>query len=150
MNQKWLTNQQKKFYRTLHLCHYRQNLASKKDRIESLEKRLEQNRGHMKKEAKRAVKIEDKLKILTRGYQTRAQGLHKQIQDLNEQIEQGQLELSTFKFLSNQEIAAIPQRLQSIKDDVARQTNREQSLQEQYAKLHYHLQNLHVAAASQN
>ena len=39
----------------------RANLASKKDRIESLEKRLEQNRGHMKKEAKRAVKIEDKL-----------------------------------------------------------------------------------------
>ena len=29
----------------------------------------------MKKEAKRAVKIEDKLKILTRGYQTRAQGI---------------------------------------------------------------------------
>ena len=40
-----------------------------------MEKRLEQNRGHMKKEAKRAVKIEDKLKILTRGYQSRAQGI---------------------------------------------------------------------------
>merc|ERR1712072_894436 len=87
----------------------RANLASKKDRIESLEKRLEQNRGHMKKEAKRAVKIEDKLKILTRGYQTRAQGLTKQIQDMNEQIEQSTLELS-FRFLNNQEVSAIPQR----------------------------------------
>jgi pre-mRNA-splicing factor CDC5/CEF1 len=47
----------------------RANLAGKKDRIESMEKRLEQNRAHMKKEAKRAVKIEEKLKILTRGYQ---------------------------------------------------------------------------------
>merc|ERR1719319_14915 len=107
----------------------RANLASKKDRIESLEKRLEQNRGHMKKEAKRAVKIEDKLKILTRGYQSRAQGLTKQVQDISDQIEQAQLELSTFRFLSDQETAAIPQRLQSIKDDVARQTQREQSLQ---------------------
>ena len=126
----------------------RANLASKKDRIESLEKRLEQNRGHMKKEAKRAVKIEDKLKILTKGYQTRAQGLVKQIQDVSEQIEQAQLELSTFKFLSGQEIAAIPQRLQSIKDDVGRQTDREQSLQQHFAKLHYHLQNLQMQDSS--
>jgi len=40
----------------------------------------------MKKEAKRAVKIEEKLKILTRGYQARAQGLSKQMHDLNEQV----------------------------------------------------------------
>lgn len=42
----------------------------------------------MKKEAKRAVKIEEKLKILTRGYQSRSSGLISQITDLNEQIEQ--------------------------------------------------------------
>lgn len=122
----------------------RANLASKKDRIESLEKRLEQNRGHMKKEAKRAVKIEDKLKILTKGYQTRSQALIKQVQDLGDQIEQAQLELSTFRFLSDQETAAIPQRLQSLKDDVMRQTDREQSLQQQFAKLHYDLQNMNM------
>ena len=48
---------------------HRANLASKKDRIESLEKRLDMNRGHMTKEAKRAAKTEKKLKILTGGYQ---------------------------------------------------------------------------------
>ena len=122
----------------------RANLASKKDRIESLEKRLEQNRGHMKKEAKRAVKIEDKLKILTKGYQTRAQGLVKQIQDIGDQIEQAQLELSTFRFLSGQEQAAIPQRLQSLQDDVGRQTSREKNLQNRYAQLSYFLQNLQL------
>ena len=47
----------------------RANLASKKDRLESQEKRLEQNRGHMTREAKRAAKMEKKLKILTGGYQ---------------------------------------------------------------------------------
>lgn len=47
----------------------RASLASKKDRIESLEKRLEQNRQHMAKQAKRAAKLEKKLKTLLGGYQ---------------------------------------------------------------------------------
>lgn len=55
-----------------HLLPPRANLASKKDRIESQEKRLEANRGHMTKEAKRAAKTEKKLKILTGGYQVLA------------------------------------------------------------------------------
>ncbi len=42
----------------------------------------------MTKEAKRAAKIEKKLKVLTGGYQARAQGLAKQIVDVQDQIEQ--------------------------------------------------------------
>merc|ERR1712150_222886 len=118
----------------------RANLANKKDGIESMEKSLEQNRAHMKKDSKKAVKIEEKLKILTRGYQTRAQGLTKQTQDLYDQIEQAQLELSTFSFLKDQETNAIPKRLQSIMDDVERQTNREKCLQDLYGAAELHLQ----------
>lgn len=81
----------------------RANLASKKDRLESAERRLEQNRSHMAKEAKRAAKMEKKLKILTGGYQSRAQALIKQLQDTFENIEQANLELNTFKFLQEQE-----------------------------------------------
>ncbi|CAB4060899.1 CDC5L [Lepeophtheirus salmonis] len=87
----------------------RANLANKKDRIESHEKRLEQNR-----------------------YQSRAQAQIKQVQDLEDQIEQSRLEMSTFEFLKNQEISAIPQRLFSIQEDVDRQTKREKELQEQF------------------
>lgn len=47
----------------------RANLASKKDRFEATERKLEQNRKHMAKEAKRCGKIEKKMKILTGGYQ---------------------------------------------------------------------------------
>lgn len=90
----------------------RANLASKKDRLESAEKRLEQNRNHMSREAKRAAKMEKKLRILTGGYQSRAQTLLKQLQDLYEQIDQANLELSTFKFLQEQEKAALPRRVQ--------------------------------------
>ncbi|XP_053679904.1 cell division cycle 5-like protein [Anopheles nili] len=120
----------------------RANLASKKDRIESAEKRLEINRRHMAKEAKRCGKIEKKLKILTAGYQARAQALIKQFQDTNEQIEQNSLALSTFMFLAAQEDLAIPKRLESLTEDVMRQTEREKTLQARYAQLTDELEEL--------
>lgn len=114
----------------------RANLASKKDRFESAEKKLEQNRKHMAREAKRCGKIEKKLKVLTGGYQVddkndistaqwalsfcfffsnlqaRAQALIKLLQDTYDQIEQNNLSLSTFNFLAEQEKHAIPRRLE--------------------------------------
>ncbi|XP_064627229.1 cell division cycle 5-like protein [Lineus longissimus] len=113
----------------------RANLASKKDRIESLDKRLEVNRGHMTKEAKRAAKLEKKLKILLGGYQSRAQGLIKQLHTLYEQVEQANIELNTFDNLRQHEIGAIPKRLESLTEDVHRQTERENELQKQFGEL---------------
>lgn len=113
----------------------RANLASKKDRIESLEKRLEINRGHMTTEAKRAAKMEKKMKILLGGYQSRAMGLMKQLNDLWDQIEQAHLELRTFEELKKHEDSAIPRRLECLKEDVQRQQEREKELQHRYADL---------------
>ncbi|XP_013106826.2 cell division cycle 5-like protein [Stomoxys calcitrans] len=122
----------------------RANLASKKDRLESAERRLEQNRRHMAKEAKRCGKIEKKLKILTGGYQARAQALIKQLQDTYEQIEQNTTALSTFKFLAEQESVAIPRRLESLQEDVRRQMEREKELQQKYAKFQETIAELEV------
>ncbi|XP_030054620.1 cell division cycle 5-like protein [Microcaecilia unicolor] len=113
----------------------RANLASKKDRIESLEKRLEINRGHMTTEAKRAAKMEKKMKILLGGYQSRAMGLIKQLNDLWDQIEQANLELRTFEELKKHEDVAIPRRQECLKEDVQRQQEREKELQHRYADL---------------
>lgn len=113
----------------------RANLASKKDRIESAEKRLEQNRKHMAKQAKVCGKVEKKLKILTGGYQARNQALQKQFLETCEQIEQSHLALSTFKYLAAQEDQAIPKRIQALTDDVDRQMEREKVLQAKYASL---------------
>ncbi|KAI0237412.1 Cell division cycle 5-like protein [Lamellibrachia satsuma] len=113
----------------------RANLASKKERIESLEKRLENNRSHMTKEAKRAAKLEKKLKVLLGGYQSRAQGLVKQVQDMYEQVEQTYVEYKTFDHLRQHEVGAIPKRLESLTDDVNRQMEREKELQKRYADL---------------
>ncbi|XP_041044483.1 cell division cycle 5-like protein [Carcharodon carcharias] len=113
----------------------RANLASKKDRIESLEKKLETNRNHMTTEAKQAAKMEKKLKILLGGYQSRATGLMKQLSDLWDQIEQAHLELCTFEELKKHEDIAIPRRQESLREDVARQQEREKELQQRYADL---------------
>lgn len=92
----------------------RASLASKKDRIESYEKRLEQNRRVMAREAKKCSKLEKKLKTLLGGYQARAHSLIKQLQEIYEQIEQNYLSLSTFKFLEKMETTAIPKRLEVL------------------------------------
>uniref|UniRef100_A0A669CR29 Cell division cycle 5-like protein n=1 Tax=Oreochromis niloticus TaxID=8128 RepID=A0A669CR29_ORENI len=84
----------------------RANLASKKDRIESLEKKLDVNRGHMTAEARRAAKLEKKLKILLGGFQSRALGL------LNLQLV-----------------------FQALREDVERQMEREKELQQRYGEL---------------
>ncbi|CAG2109895.1 unnamed protein product, partial [Medioppia subpectinata] len=113
----------------------RANLVNKKDRIESLEKRLDQNRSHMTKEAKKAAKIEKKLRILLGGYQSRAAQLTKQTNDLVEQVEQTTLELQTFTILKDHEEMAIDKRIDSLSEDVKRQNVRESSLQERYDQL---------------
>merc|ERR1719266_660308 len=118
----------------------RANLASKKDRIESLEKRLDMNRGHMTKEAKRAAKTEKKLKILTGGYQSRAAGLIKQLTDAGEQLEQTRLELETFNQLKISESTAIPRRLETLTVDVRSQQEREKSLQEAFRSMQHSLE----------
>ncbi|XP_054879331.1 cell division cycle 5-like protein [Poeciliopsis prolifica] len=113
----------------------RANLASKKDRIESLEKKLEVNRGHMTAEARRAAKLEKKLKILLGGFQSRALGLLKQHNELWEQVEQAATELQTFNQLKQQEDLAIPRRQAALREDVERQMEREKELQQRYGEL---------------
>ncbi|XP_077345082.1 cell division cycle 5-like protein [Lithobates pipiens] len=113
----------------------RANLASKKDRVDSLEKRLEINRAHMTAEAKRAAKMEKKLKILLGGYQSRAMGLIKQLNEIWDQYEQANLEYKTFEELKRHEDIAIPRRIEFLKEDVQRQEERERELQQRFAEL---------------
>ncbi|KAM4607720.1 cell division cycle 5-like protein [Polymixia lowei] len=113
----------------------RANLASKKDRIESLEKKLDVNRGHMTAEARRAAKLEKKLKVLLGGFQSRALGLLKQHSELWEQVEQAATELQTFTQLKKQEDTAIPRRQEALREDVERQMERERELQQRYGEL---------------
>ncbi len=87
-------------------------MASIKDRLDSLEKKLQINRQFMTKQAKKAAKLEKKLKLLTSGYQSRAIALSKQLNDVHEQAEQAFVEMNTFKQLQELEGQAIPKRME--------------------------------------
>jgi pre-mRNA-splicing factor CDC5/CEF1 len=115
----------------------RASLSSTKDRLEALEQKLQANRQQMTKQAKRAAKLEKKLKILTGGYQARASSLGQQLAEVHEQAEQGHVELQTFKRLHDMEAVAIPRRLEQLKEEVGRQTERENQLQNRYSNLLY-------------
>lgn len=123
-------------------------LASKKDRLESLEKRLELNRSQMAQDAKKASRIEKKMKVLLGGYQSRAVGLIKQLSDVHDQVEQAYVEKRTFEELRNQEIKSIPKRLHALEDDVQRQTERENELQRRFGELVVERDNLKTAKTS--
>ena len=110
--QVWEECQSQVLYLPMQNRYTRANLASKKDRIESAEKKLEVNRNFMTKEAKRAAKLEKKLKIICGGYQSRALSLIKQIGDVYDQVEHTHIELETFEALKRNEDAAIPKRLE--------------------------------------
>lgn len=90
----------------------RASMASAKDRLDSLEKKFQLNRSSMTKQAKKAAKLEKKLKLLTGGYRSRAAALSKQINDTHEQCEQSFVEMNTFKRLQELEAQAIPRRLE--------------------------------------
>ncbi|CAF3588977.1 unnamed protein product [Adineta steineri] len=110
--------------------------TKKKDRIESAEQKLELNRNLMALEAKRAAKLEKKLKTLLGGYQSRGQALVKALNDIYEQIDQTQVEAKTFELLRQNEVLAIPKRIESFTEDVARQEDRERELQRRYQELY--------------
>ncbi|EDV25235.1 uncharacterized protein TRIADDRAFT_37778 [Trichoplax adhaerens] len=113
----------------------RVSMSNRKDRLDFCEKRLESNRQQMTKEAKKANKLEKKLKVLLGGYQARAVAAQKQLAELNEQLEQTNLECKTFEQLRLQELNAIERRKEAMKESLSRQVEREKELQNKYSSL---------------
>jgi len=77
-----------------------------------------------------------KLKTLLGGYQSRGQALVKALNDVYDHIDQTQVEAKTFDLLRQNEVLAIPKRIESFTEDVARQEERERELQRRYQELY--------------
>ncbi|CAF4262722.1 unnamed protein product, partial [Rotaria magnacalcarata] len=67
---------------------------------------------------------------------SRGQALIKALTDVYDQIDQTQVEAKTFELLRQNEILAIPKRIDSFTEDVARQEERERELQRRYQELY--------------
>ena len=110
-------------------------MASTKDRLEAMERTVNNKWTLMAKEGRKAAKLEKKLKLLIGGYQSRGNALVKQLNELHDSLEQSSVELNTFTNLRDQELQAIPKRVETRKEEVTRLLERENSLQLRYSNL---------------
>ncbi|KAK7536154.1 pre-mRNA splicing factor component-domain-containing protein [Phyllosticta citribraziliensis] len=84
--------------------------------------------------AEKGNKIEKKLALHLGGYQQRAKTLRQKIVDAAEAFDKTRVELDSLRTLQISEDAAIPRRLESLRDEVAFVSRREREAQELYRK----------------
>ena len=78
-------------------------LASRRDRLDSCQTRLETNKNIMTKQAKLAAKHEKKLKVLTAGYQSRNNNLTKDLETIGKSLLETYRDCETFSRMSKME-----------------------------------------------
>ena len=83
-------------------------------------------------DAERGNKIEKKLAVHLGGYQQRGKTLRQKILEASEALEKAKISLDTFQSLQIAEEAAIPRRLESLRDEVAFVSRREREAQDVY------------------
>ena len=90
----------------------------------------------MARDAKKASKMEKKLKVLLGGYQSRSIGLIKQLGEISDQIQQTHVELQSFKELQTIEASAIPRRL-NVRNHIARRSHHQRNTFSVLESSHY-------------
>lgn len=107
---------------------------------------FEELRAQMGKEAKKANKMEKKLKTLTAGYEARAKQLLEEINVFHAEQETKSQELACFMNLEAQERFALPLRTASLKEEVDTAKKRESQLQYDFKSKMDELQALRAGA----
>lgn len=83
-------------------------------------------------DAEKGNKIEKKLAVHLGGYQQRAKTLRSKIVEAADALEKARVSLDTFRTLQIAEEAAIPRRLESLREEVNLVSKREREAQEVY------------------
>jgi pre-mRNA-splicing factor CDC5/CEF1 len=103
--------------------------------ISGLSSQLTTTRETMAKEAARAAKVEKKLGLLLGGYQTRADGLRKKLEEGFSSWVSLEGDLRSFEELKAVEGVAGPQRLEVLSEEVGKLQRREGVQQSRYKEL---------------
>ncbi|MCO5568895.1 hypothetical protein L7F22_022597 [Adiantum nelumboides] len=111
------------------------SVASNAERLAALQYEFEIIKKHMEVETKKAVRSEQKLKVLTQGYQVRAENLWKRIEALFKEVDTLATELESFRMLFRQEQFAAPSRLEKLQKAVKQQNENERKWQLKYENL---------------
>ncbi|CAM6095165.1 unnamed protein product [Calypogeia fissa] len=111
------------------------SVASAFDRLAALNYEWENIRRHMDGETRKAVRLEQKLKVLTQGYKVREDNLWRQVDMSLEEANTLGTELECFRALHRQEQVAAPRRIEVLQDLVSLLNEHGRALQSQYEHL---------------
>ncbi|KAG6889785.1 hypothetical protein C0992_004203 [Termitomyces sp. T32_za158] len=104
-------------------------------RVEGYSTVLDDSRNNMATDASKAAKIEKKLGVQLGGYLARSQALSNRITKALEELHVTHVDYNSFSRLRINESVVGPRRLDALKEEVNKLTNREKLLQERYAEL---------------
>lgn len=125
------------------------SVASTNDRLSALQYEFELVKKHMEAETRKAVRLEQKLKVLTHGYQVRAETLWRQIEVTHKETVTLGTEYECFRALHAQEQLAAPRRIENLQDALKEQNDKERMLQLRYENLLVEKENLKGAFLNQ-
>ncbi|KAK9137916.1 hypothetical protein Sjap_008510 [Stephania japonica] len=111
------------------------SVAGNMEKLAALQNEFEMVKNRMDEETKKAVRLEQKIKLLTNGYQTRAGKIWSQIEATNKQIDTAVTELECFQSLQRQEQLAATSRINGLVEEITKQKDLEKNSQQRYGDL---------------
>ncbi|XP_075089622.1 cell division cycle 5-like protein [Nicotiana tabacum] len=111
------------------------SVAGNMEKLAALQNEFENVKKKMDDDTKKATKLEQKIKVLTNGYQMRAGKLWSQIEVMFKQMDTAGTELECFRALQKQEQLAASHRINNLWEEVQKQKELERTLQKRYGDL---------------
>ncbi|XP_042519447.1 cell division cycle 5-like protein [Macadamia integrifolia] len=111
------------------------SVAGNMEKLAAMQSEFENVKKKMDDEAKMAHRLEQKIKLLTHGYQMRAGKLWSQIEATYKQMDTAGMEVECFQALQKQEQLAAVNRINSFLEEVKKQEELEKTLQRRYENL---------------
>ncbi|KAK4720809.1 hypothetical protein R3W88_011042 [Solanum pinnatisectum] len=111
------------------------SVAGNMEKLAALQNEFENVKKKMDDDTKKATKLEQKIKVLTNGYQMRAGKLWSQIESTFKKMDTAGTELECFRALQKQEQLAASHRINNMWEEVQKQKELERTLQKRYGDL---------------
>ncbi|CAL5364993.1 unnamed protein product [Camellia sinensis] len=111
------------------------SVAGNMEKLAALQNEFEIVKKRMDDDTKKAQRLEQKIKLLTNGYQMRAGKLWSQIEATFKQMDTAGTELECFQALQKQEQLAASHRINVLWEEVQKQKELERTLQKRYGDL---------------
>ncbi|KVI04792.1 cell division cycle 5-like protein [Cynara cardunculus var. scolymus] len=111
------------------------SVAGNMEKLAAFQEEFENVKKRMDDDTRKAQRLEQKIKLLTNGYQMRAAKIWSQVEATFKQMDTAGTEYECFQALQRQEQLAASNRINSIWEDVQKQKELEKTLQNRYGDL---------------